>query len=45
VHVAIDDVSCLAYVEVLPDEGGVTTTQFLACWWTSRKSRVSSERP
>jgi hypothetical protein len=29
VHVAIDDVSCLAYVEVLPDEGGVTTTQFL----------------
>jgi transposase InsO family protein len=33
VHVAIDDASRLAYVEVLPDEGGVTTTQFL---WRAR---------
>jgi len=29
VHVAIDDASRLAYVEVLGDEGGVTTTKFL----------------
>lgn len=33
VHVAIDDASRLAYVEVLPDERGVTTTQFL---WRAR---------
>ena len=33
VHVAVDDASRLAYVEVLPDEGGVTTTQFL---WRAR---------
>jgi hypothetical protein len=33
VHVAIDDASRLAYVEVLGDEGGVTTTQFL---WRAR---------
>jgi len=33
VHVAIDDASRLAYVEVLRDEGGVTTTQFL---WRAR---------
>jgi transposase InsO family protein len=33
VHVAIDDASRLAYVEVLQDEGGVTTTQFL---WRAR---------
>jgi len=33
VHVAIDDASRLAYVEVLRDEGGVTTTQF---WWRAR---------
>jgi transposase InsO family protein len=31
--VAVDDASRLAYVEVLPDEGGVTTTQFL---WRAR---------
>jgi transposase InsO family protein len=29
VHVAIDDRSRLAYVEVLADEGGLTTTKFL----------------
>lgn len=29
VHVAIDDASRLAYVEVLGDEGGVTVTRFL----------------
>ena len=29
VHVAVDDASRLAYVEVLGDEGGVTTTKFL----------------
>jgi transposase len=33
VHVAVDDASRLAYVEVLPDEGGVTATQFL---WRAR---------
>jgi transposase InsO family protein len=33
VHVAIDDASRLAYVEVLDDEGGVTTTRFL---WRAR---------
>ena len=33
VHVAVDDASRLAYVEVLPDEGGVTTAQFL---WRAR---------
>jgi transposase InsO family protein len=33
VHVAIDDASRLAYVEVLGDEGGATTTQFL---WRAR---------
>jgi len=33
VHVAIDDASRLAYVEVLPDEGEGTTTQFL---WRAR---------
>jgi transposase InsO family protein len=33
VHVAVDDASRLAYVEVLPDEGGATTTQFL---WRAR---------
>lgn len=29
VHVAVDDASRLAYVEILSDEGGVTTTKFL----------------
>ncbi len=29
VHVAVDDASRLAYVEVLPDEQGVTVTAFL----------------
>ena len=33
VHVAIDDASRMAYVEVLRDEGGVTTTKFL---WRAR---------
>ena len=33
VHVAIDDASRLAYVEVLPDEGDATTTRFL---WRAR---------
>ena len=33
VHVAVDDASRLAYVEVLPDDGGTTTTQFL---WRAR---------
>ena len=33
VHVAIDDASRLAYVEVLRDEGGATTTTFL---WRAR---------
>jgi transposase InsO family protein len=33
VHVAIDDASRLAYVEVLPEEDGATTTQFL---WRAR---------
>jgi hypothetical protein len=33
VHVAIGDGSRPAYVEVLPDEGGVTTTQLL---WRGR---------
>ena len=33
VHVAVDDASRLAYVEVQPDEGGVTTAQFL---WRAR---------
>jgi len=33
VHVAVDDASRLAYVEVLPDESGSTTTQFL---WRAR---------
>ena len=32
-HVAVDDASRLAYVEVLPDEGGTTTTPFL---WRAR---------
>jgi len=33
VHVAVDDASRLAYVELQPDEGGVTTAQFL---WRAR---------
>jgi len=33
VHVAVDDASRLAYVEVLPDEGGGTAAQFL---WRAR---------
>jgi transposase InsO family protein len=39
VHVAIDDASRLAYVEVLGDEGGVTTTKFLwrALTWFRRQ--------
>jgi transposase InsO family protein len=38
VHVAVDDASRLAYVEVLPDKGGVTTTKFLwrALGWFRR---------
>jgi transposase InsO family protein len=39
VHVAVDDASRLAYVEVLGDEGGVTTTKFLwrALTWFRRQ--------
>lgn len=39
VHVAIDDASRLAYVEVLGDEGGVSTTKFLwrALAWFRRQ--------
>jgi transposase InsO family protein len=43
VHVAIDDASRLAYVEVLRDEGGVTTTQFLwraLAWFRRHGVRV-----
>jgi transposase InsO family protein len=43
VHVAIDDASRLAYVEVLPDEGEATTTQFLWCaraWFRRHGIRV-----
>jgi len=31
IHVSIDDATCLAYVEVLPDEQKVTTVEFMAC--------------
>jgi transposase InsO family protein len=43
VHVAIDDASRLAYVEVLPDEQGVTTTKFLwraLAWFRRHGIRV-----
>jgi transposase InsO family protein len=43
VHVAVDDASRLAYVEVLPDEGGVTTTKFLwraLAWFRRHGIRV-----
>ncbi len=43
VHVAIDDASRLAYVEVLGDEGGVTTTKFLwraLAWFRRHGIRV-----
>ena len=39
VHVAVDDTTRLAYVEVLPDERGPTSTAFLAravAWFASR---------
>jgi transposase InsO family protein len=43
VHVAVDDASRLAYVEVLGDEGGVTTTKFLwraLAWFRRHGVRV-----
>ena len=43
VHVAIDDASRLAYVEVLGDEGGATTTRFLwraLAWFRRHGIRV-----
>jgi transposase InsO family protein len=43
VHVAVDDASRLAYVEVLSDEGGVTTTKFLwraLAWFRRHGIRV-----
>lgn len=43
VHVAVDDASRLAYVEVLGDEGGVTTTKFLwraLAWFRRHGIRV-----
>lgn len=43
VHVAIDDASRLAYVEVLGDEGGLTTTKFLwraLAWFRRQGVRV-----
>jgi transposase InsO family protein len=43
VHVAIDDASRLAYVEVLGDEGGATTTKFLwraLAWFRRHGIRV-----
>jgi transposase InsO family protein len=43
VHVAIDDASRLAYVEVLGDEGGVSTTKFLwraLAWFRRHGVRV-----
>ena len=43
VHVAIDDASRLAYVEILSDEGGVTTTKFLwraLAWFRRHGIRV-----
>lgn len=43
VHVAIDDASRLAYVEVLPDELGVTTVGFLdraLAWYRTHGIRV-----
>ena len=45
VHVAIDDATRLAYVEVLPDETGATATAFLEralAWY--RGQRISVER-
>jgi hypothetical protein len=43
VHVAVDDASRLAYVEVLPDETGATAARFLwraLAWFRSRGVRV-----
>jgi transposase InsO family protein len=43
VHVAVDDASRLAYVEVLADEGAVTTTKFLwrtLAWFRRHGIRV-----
>ena len=43
VHVAVDDASRLAYVEILGDEGGVTTTKFLwraLAWFRRHGIRV-----
>lgn len=43
VHVAVDDASRLAYVEVLPDETGATAARFLwraLAWFRARGVRV-----
>jgi transposase InsO family protein len=43
VHVAVDDASRLAYVELVSDEGGVTTTKFLwraLAWFRRHGVRV-----
>jgi hypothetical protein len=43
VHVAVDDASRLAYVEVLPDERGATVARFLwraLAWFSQRGIRV-----
>jgi transposase InsO family protein len=43
VHVAIDDYSRVAYAEVLPDQGGVTTAAFLrrtVRWFAARGVRI-----
>ena len=43
VHVAIDDYSRVAYVEILPDERGVTCAEFLEhaiAWFNDRAVRV-----
>ena len=43
VHVAVDDHSRIAYVEVLPDQGGATCAAFLqraVAWWARRHVTV-----
>jgi transposase InsO family protein len=45
VHVAVDDYSRVAYVEVLPDQGGATTAAFLrrtVRWFAARGVRIES---
>lgn len=44
VHAAVDDHSRLAYAEILPDEQGLTSAQFLtraAAWFAERGIRIS----